>query len=511
MRSSLTGRAEPAALVVLVFMVPVGTLLAEAAANPRGELLVHLFATVVPMQAGYGALAALGAALLGALLAVGGLLGALFEFRGRRLLHRLLLAPLLVPAWFLAVMYRETWRVNGVLPLLMVLGAASAPLFHLFGTAALRTLPRQYLDTLRVSGRGHPPAMACLLLPFALPALGAAAALAVLLAWADAASARALSVPTLAVGMLDQWAAREEASAGALLGLLVAAFSLLAAGALLWLLGRTSYQDDAGLPAVPAPRVRLGGAWALVPWLLAAPQLVLGVVLPARAIGTWSAEKLERVNLTFLGEDALGTLLVAGAGTLLAAALALPLAHARSFAGTARWTNALFALAVAPFALPSAVLAASMLWGLRDDGPLAFLNATVFPLVGAFGVRHSAVFAGAAHAALQRHARDHLAVMRVLGRAGLGWFVVLLRPFLARPMAAAAAFVFLACLGEVHLSTVLSPFGFHTLSARVLQLAQAERTQECAVYMLCLALIGVFPLVTLARLADAEAGPKTGE
>ena len=149
-----------------------------------------------------------------------------------------------------------------------------------------------------------------------------------------------------------------------------------------------------------------------------------------------------------------------------------------------------------------------MIWTIPSggrEGPAAILHGTLLPLVAALGVHFTAVFVGAGQAALLRHGRDHLAVLaahRVT--TACSSFVPLLRPFLARPAAAAAAFVFLECLKDVPLTTVLAPFGFQSISARVFQFALTERTHDCAVWMLCLALIGVYPLLTLARLGDHE-------
>jgi iron(III) transport system permease protein len=350
------------------------------------------------------------------------------------------------------------------------------------------------------------------LVPLAFPALVVAAALGALLAWSDAPSARALAVPTLAVGMLDQWSAREDASAGALLGLVVAAIGLLAASALLAALSRTPSQDDARLGISAGRRVRLRGGWGALPWLLAAPQLVLGVLVPMRAMTAWSIERITRVDLATLGADAGRTVLLACSATLLAAALALPILHALAFV-RGRRAVAAGAIAFVPFALPATMLGAAVLWMLPSGGRArlgalaalaALLHGTLLPLVMALGVHFAAVFVGAGHAALRRHGGDHLAVMRLTGHDGLGSFVGLLRPFLARPAAAAAAFVFLECLKDVQLTVVLAPFGFQSISARVFQLAQTERIRDCAVWMVCLALIGLYPLMTLARLGEQE-------
>jgi iron(III) transport system permease protein len=501
MKSASISRSAGALLAALILALPLLTLLGRGLRLFSAEILLHLWRTVIPGEAARGALVALLAALFGAALSLGGLSASLFDFPGRAARDRLLLAPLLLPAWFLAVTYRELADARGILWLGLVLGVAAAPLFHLLGGAALRDVPAAYGDLLRLQGRGGPASLARLLLPLGAPALAAAAALGALAAWSDAASARTLAVRTLAVGMLDQWTAREDASVGALLGLTTAAVSLAGAGLLLAWVARLPFHDDARLGLDRHRRAPLRGAWALAPWLLALPQLALGVLVPAGAILTWSAQRLDRANLATLGADAARTLLLAVAATLLAAALALPIVRAEARAGER--SHAWSLLALLPFALPATVLAAAVLWMVpAAAGPALALHDTLLPLVMALGVHLSAVFVGAGQAALARRGRDHEALLRVLGRDRAFDFVALLRPFLARPVAAAAAFVFLECLKDVNLTVVLSPFGFQSISARVFQLAQIERVRDTAVWMLCLALVGLYPLMTLSRLGD---------
>jgi iron(III) transport system permease protein len=496
-------RAAPTLLALAVVAAPTVTLLALAARPRAFALLGHLLATVAPAQAAQGALAALGAALLGLALAAGGLATALFEFPGRRALDRLMLLPLLVPTWYLACLYRERLDARGAAWLALVLAIGVAPLWHLLGGVALRAIPGAYVDALRVAGRPLAGTLRTLL-PLATPALAAAAALTAILAWSDAPSARALAVPTLAVGMLDQWSAREDASAGAILGLAVGLLAIGAAAVLLARIGRASWQDEAPLALSRARRQRLRGAAAMAPWLLATPQLVLGVALPFSTIGRWSFERLGRVDLSTLGADGARTLLLATAATALALALAAPLVHVNAWGPGTRGVAAT-GLALLPFALPPTLLAAAATWALRG-GERAWLasqlHASLAPLALAMAVRLAGLFVGVGRAALSRGGRDHVATARLLGRDGLFDFVSLLRPVLARPAAACAVFAFLECLEDVDLTVVLAPFGFESISSRVFQLALTSRTADCAPWMLCLALLGLWPLATLARLAD---------
>jgi iron(III) transport system permease protein len=495
-------RRAPALAVGLLLAAPLLALLVHGRRGVSLELLGHLGRTVLPAQAGWSLLVSAGAVLLGALLAGGGLLCGLFAFPGRAVLQRLLLVPLLLPAWFLAAMYREVYRWDGAAGLVAVLGIATAPLFHLFGLAALRNLPQRYAELLRSLGLGSPARLARVLMPLCLPALGAAAALGALLAWADTAGARTMAVPTLAVGLLDQWFGREDASVAVTLGLAVTVLSLAIGWLLLAWLRRRRWQDDARL-GEPLRRMPLRGWRALVPWVLSAPQLAAGVLVPGVVIARWTAQRIERVDLRSLGADTARTLLVALGATLLALVLAAVVVHAR--ATGQRAAGAMSLLAFALFAMPPAVLAlgALLLLPAGAGAVPAAVASTALPLVAALALRFTGVFVAAIEAAMLRHAREHVALLRVLGRADLSSMAALLRPFLSRPVSAAAALVFLESLKDLVLPLVLQPFGFNTLSTRVFQYAQTQQLRDCAVWVLCLGLIGVYPLFTLARAAEA--------
>jgi iron(III) transport system permease protein len=123
-------------------------------------------------------------------------------------------------------------------------------------------------------------------------------------------------------------------------------------------------------------------------------------------------------------------------------------------------------------------------------------------LIVALGLRYCAVFLLAGRAALLRVARAHGELMRVLGRTDFLSFIRLYRPFVTGPLSAVAGLVFLMALQDVSVSQVLQPFGFTTISSRVYQYAQSQRIPDCAVWILCQALVGIYPLALLARWAD---------
>ena len=50
---------------------------------------------------------------------------------------------------------------------------------------------------------------------------------------------------------------------------------------------------------------------------------------------------------------------------------------------------------------------------------------------------------------------------------------------------------------------MMLPWRNSTISSRIYQYAQSQRIPDCAVWVLCQALLGIYPLVLLARWADS--------
>jgi iron(III) transport system permease protein len=495
---------------LLLLAAPLLALIVKGAARVSVGLVGHLGRTVLPMQLGYSLLVAAGAAVLAIALALGGLGCARFSFPGRRLLATLLPLPLLLPSWFLAELYRDRHGLQGAAALALVLAVSGAPLVQLLGGAALRTLPPRYSTLLRLLDRTAPGAAIRILGPLVVPAVALAGLLVFLLAWSDATSARSLAVPTVTVGLYDQWFGLEDDRAGAVLALVLLLLSLAPVLLLGWLLRGAVFPDTARLQPGPAALFPLRGWHAAMPWLLSLPELLLGLLLPGLGIAAWAAERLERVDPAGLAADLARTLSLVVGTTLLAALLAVPLLRARAFSGRGstptRW------LALALFALPPSVLGLSVLWLLAtadDHGLLATLNASILPLLAAGGLRYAAVFVVAGELPLRARAAGHCRLARLLGRTGPLSFLYLLRPFLAGPAAVAAAFVLLEAIKDLSLSTLLQPFGFTTLATRLFQHLQTGSLRDGAVWVLCTALVGLYPLYVLSR--PAQAAPQDQE
>lgn len=505
-------RARTGAVLALMAL-PLIVLGARAVTDLPAAALGHLARTVLPLHVTYSLAVAASATALAVALAAASPSCALLRFKGRAALSGLLLVPLLIPGWFLAVVWRAAWGAEGAWAMVLALGVGGAPIVHLLVTATLRSLPGHYTDVLRVSGRGGPLARQRVLVPLSLPAWAAAGALVFLVAWSDLATARLMAVPTLTVGLANHMYGRQDYAAGAALGLLLVAVSLVAAAVLWRQLGRLRWSDNPGTVGPSRARIPVPAGGALVPWLLGAPLVVLGVVLPGAAIALWVSRRIHRVDLAVLTGDLLRTLALVAGALAVAVLVALLLLHTRASTRSPRLSSVATAVALALFALPAPVLGLSFIWLLptaTSDGVVGAVNETPLPLVMSLGVRHVAVLLVAGQIALQRQARSHAELLRVVGRTSLSTFLRAVRPMMDRHLVAGAAFVLLVVLKDLALTLLLQPFGYTTLSTRLFRYAQTGRTQDAAVIVLVMVLVGLYPLYLLGRATDAGEGPAPG-
>jgi iron(III) transport system permease protein len=200
------------------------------------------------------------------------------------------------------------------------------------------------------------------------------------------------------------------------------------------------------------------------------------------------------------------TALLSGLAVAVVVPLALALAYAVRLAQT-RWMTAFATIAGAGYAVPGIVLGVGLLavvgtvdrawaWG---GGSGLLLGGTAVALVYAYCVRFFAVAQHGVEASLKRISPSMDASARTLGA---GQFEMLRRvhwPLLRPSIATAALLVFVDCLKELPATLVLRPFNFDTLAVVAYNFAADERLAEAALPSLAIVLVGLLPVVVLAR------------
>jgi len=492
-----------------------------ALARPDPATLAHLLEFVLPRVAGNTAWlllgVGLGTALLGTALAA---LVALCEFPGRRAFSWLLVLPLAIPGYVLAVVFIDlfdfagpvaTWfrgvdgpampEVRTLGGLVMVMTLALYPYVYLVAREAFATQGARAIEAARTLGMGPWRAFFHASLPMARPWIAGGTLLVLMETLADFGTVSAFNYDTFTTAIYQAWFALFSTDTA----LQVAAAMLLLVAALVALevLSRRR-QSFAGVGHGPVARAPLGRwAWCAT----AACTLVVGMafVLPVSRMAWNAMRHLADVDARYWQTLANALSLASMAAALTVAAAFVVAMAARDRPGLL--TSTTTRLATIGYGLPGALLAIGLyvpvarfsarLSGSFDLG-IALQGGLVLLLV-AYGIRFMAVAHAPVSGGLLR-LRPHLVeASRSLGVTGMRQVRQVHWPLLRGSFATAALLVFVDVMKEMPITLMMRPFGWDTLATRVFELTNEGEWSRAAVPALAIVLAGLVPVILLTR------------
>ena len=497
---------------------PLARLFVEAlSAGPNGELLGLLraqWASAAALRALFNTveaslLATLVAVVIGSAVA---LVLALTDLRGKAALTFLALLPLLVPSQVAALAWIELTSPSspvlvamlapfGLAPepgatnflyskwgIVLVLGVEQSTLVFLAVRAGLRNLPRDLVEAARLGG-AHPLRVTrSVILPLALPAILAGAALAFVSSIGNFAIPAMLGIPgrytmltTLIYQRLQGFGPRVLGEVAAL-ALMLAALAVVGLIARALITRRSQFVTEGATG--PIEPFRLGG-WHLVVagplWLVLVaiavlPLLALIAASLAPALGvplrldtaTW-----ENYRFALIEQDATlrafrNSFLLAFVTAGLSAAIAVPLAYLVALRRQ-RLARVLDVVADAPYAVPGTVLAIAII--LVFLPPLPLLDVSLYGTLGIILVAYLARFLALAlrptMAGMERVNRNLDEAAQVAGAGVLRRLAAVILPVVAPSAAAGALLIFMTTFNELTVSALLWSSGRETVGVVV--------------------------------------------
>jgi iron(III) transport system permease protein len=520
--------------------LPILAIITRGLAPGTGATWAHLRGTVL---GGYvantlllGLLVGLGAAIGGT---VSGWLIARRRFPGSSFLEWALLLPLAMPSYVMAYAYTDflqyagpvqsalralfNWsRQDYFFPDVRSLGGAATmfvfalyPYVYLLARTAFIERAPALMEAARTLGLNRRQAFWRVELPLARPAIAAGTALVLMETLADYGTVAYFAVDTFTTGIYRAWFSLGDRAAAAQLATALLAFVIIAVA--LERASRGVRRSHGGLRGkqtsrfAPARLIGLRGWGATV---ICAIPLLVGFVLPALLLLRLLFGDTHVVLTDRFVTSAWNSLRVA----LLAAGLAVALATVVAYAarlGPGIATRIGSRVLTLGYAVPGTVLAVGVLlplgaldnWladqlrGGTAQRPGLLLTGTVFALVYAYLVRYFAVAWNSVEPGFARITPAMDDAAHSLGAGVLGTLVRVHAPLLGRSAAVALLLVFVDVMKELPATLVLRPFNFDTLATQAYMLAMDERLAEAALPSLTIVIVGLVPLVTLARMA----------
>lgn len=521
MRARLSQLALSA--IALLLLTPLALLLGQALDSSSLAHWQHLLDTWLG-EALINTLLLAGISVSGALLLGTSLawMTLVYRFPGSQLLTWLLILPLALPPYVVAMMTGWWLDSGGSLHLwlsqlglvrhwpdirtLPLLGGLFALLFmpyvFLLARASFQRQGVAAFEAARALGLPPLAAFGRVVLPIARPALLAGAALVIMETLADYGASSLFSVPTLTQAIYRSWFNMGDAVLAAQLSLTLISGVALA----LLLLNRSSVQGQhASSKLAGAPR-QMRPLSALLATLMGWGVFLLAFALPVGLL-VWQASDVTDA-LWRHGKllDWLGNSLLLALTTALLAALLAGWAGWLAYRNPqSAWQQSQIRLLALGYGVPGTALAVAILLTWQALGLAAGAAALVF----AYLVRFLSLSLHSTQAGLSQLSPRLLEAARLHGHSPWQQHRRITLPLLAPHLLAGALMVTVEVLKELPATLMLRPFNFDTLAVIAYQYAQDERQDEAAMAALLIvlaSLLGLF-IVKWLEQRNSPASP----
>lgn len=513
------------------------------ALSPTGDLWGQLLRTVLPGSLQTTLLLMAGVGVITAAVGVGtAWIVTMCTFPGRKILDWALLVPLAVPTYIVAFAYieildytgpvqslirslfgfktsREYWfpEIRSLGGAVFVMSAVLYPYVYLTARASFLIQSASMLDVSRTLGASPYGLFFRIALPLARPAIAIGVSLALMECLNDIGAVTFFGVRTLTFSVYDVWLNRSSLSGAAQLALAMLVMVLL----LIWLerLGRSRQRFDAGGSSKQrAPtRFTLTGFRAGLIFAVCFLPILFGFVIPGLLLADRASRRLDTLLTPGFLETVWNSFSLASIAALITVIISVALAYALRINNKGP-LKAAVRLASVGYAIPGTVLAIGILIPLAtfDNALDAWMRDTFgiktgllllgsgTGLVYAYVVRFLAVSYGQVEGGFGRITPHLDMAARTLGRNSGQTLTQVHIPLLKPILLSAALLSFVDCMKELPATILLRPFNFETLATTVFEAASREAFEEAALPSLAIVLVGLIPVIYLARSSAAS-------
>ncbi len=462
------------------------------------------------------------------------------EFPGRKLFNWALLLPFAVPAYVIAYVYTDLLEFAGpvqtllrdafgwqlasdyyfpsirTLPgaiIMMVL--VLYPYVYLLSRAAFLEQSASIAEAARSLGVSRRARIFKVAFPMARPAIVVGLSLVMMETLNDYGTVDYFAVRTLSAGLYDVWLGMNNLGGGAQIATLLLIFVMVLIG-----LEKSSRRNQQNFQPMssrfrPTERSRLQKYWALGASTFCAIPVVLGFIIPAWVLCSYTISYFEESWNASFWQSALHSIGLSAVAAITAIAVGILLSYSKRLHPTrnVRWSVGLASLG---YAVPGAVLAIGIIipFAAFDNTVDALaerffgvstgllLSGTVFALVFAYTVRFLAMAYGAINSSMQKISPHMDDAARSLGHSPGTILRKVHLPLVRGGILTAGLVVFVDCMKELPATLVLRPFNFDTLATQVYQFASDELLGQSAIYALLIVLVGLVPVILLSTRID---------
>ena len=514
------------AVVCLLMMAPLISIVLTATGD-TGNLMPHLFQTVLARYVGNTLLLMVGVGSLAIIFGVStAWVVSRYHFPFRYLFEWLLVLPAAMPAYIIAYSYtdfleyagplqtglrqifgwqtsRDYWfpEIRSAMGASILMSAVLYPYIYLLTRTAFRQTSTQMFEVAALAGR---PVFWSIALPLARPAIIAGLALVLMEVVSDFGTVEYFALETLTLGIFNVWLGMNNMPAAAQLAL--CAFILVGALLMIEIFARSrrSFQN-VGIGKLGVPIINPSLAMKWLCFVTCLIPVVVGFFGPVSILlsfvlldGPFEA----RLSMVKLTQDSFTLAISVGIGVMTLSILVGLLATYRS----GQLGQILAGMAASGYAFPGTILAIGVLsfTGFLDQLLVLFtvdifLTGSLFVLLFGLMIRFHAVGYGAITSGLKRMPPHMMESGLILGHSFGGTVQRVIMPILHKSIIAGGLLVFVDVMKELPLTLLLRPFSFETYATFTYQYAKDEMLEAAAAPALMIVCAGLIPVFIANR------------
>ncbi len=529
-----------AVVIACVLLLPMVAIFASLFTADSG-VLEHLFTHVMGRYLGNSVVLLFGVSICTFILGTtAAWLVTMYQFPLRRFFQLMLLLPLAMPAYVLAMVYAhllepagplQTWYrafagvvygeyvapdIRSMVGAILVLSFALYPYVYMLARASFARHSRQVLDSARLLGVGGWRLFFAVALPIARPAIVVGVALVGMETLADFGVVSLFGVDSFTTAIYRAWYGMGDQIAAAKLS----AMLLLLAGGVLWIERKSRKQaryDNRTALYHPLPETKLTGFKAVVAMVLCCIPPMIGAFIPLAALIDWSLFSTYNTWGDSLTWNAFVNSFILGVSvSILAIVIALYFSIKIREGNLSHFTKTLYRSSAMGYAIPGSVIAVGILipmlafdkwladsmqsWFDMDIGLL--ITGSMAGIVFACVVRFMAIALGSVESALEAVSPTVDDAAQMLGLSTFKRTFLVHFPIIKKGVGLAAIVLFVDTVKELPATLMLRPFNFDTLSIRTYELAMDEQLIAAATPALMMVIMALIPVLLLARYGD---------
>lgn len=442
-----------------------------------------------------------------------------FKFYGSKLLEKLLVLPLAIPAYILAFIYVGImdyqsifyeifgFRINffNIYGVIFVLSLSLFPYVYMFAKTAFKSESVQLIEAAKTLGYSEVRIFFKVAIASAKPAILSGLMLVFMETLSDYGASAYYGVDTFSAGIFKLWYDLNDPYSSAVLSGFLMAFVFVVMYVEYWYKTRQKYSFNQNLKVFIQKRT-LSRAKSFFAFSYCFFVVLLGFILPFLWLLYWALQD----NTIFESEfytSVFKTLMLAGLSAVIVTALAYFLSFVARISKHKLFSVLLLKTSSLGYAIPGAAIGVSVMITsilISNTFDIALLGHSLTVLLFAYAVRFVATALYSLEGGYSKiHTQSDEASLFIKPSFRTLFFTIH-TPLLKHFLWLCFVVVFIDTIKELPLSRMLAPFGFETLGVKAFWYASDERIYNAALPSLCIVLLSLLVVIWIQSFSKEK-------